>query len=299
MTEIAFIDALELRSHPELLQELRAEPGRHRERRVVALKSAEMRANEAGGFKVGGLAAVFDELSLNLGGFREQIDRGAFRKVLAGDPDVRCLFNHDPNRLLGRTTNGTLRLKEVAKGLDYEADAAPTSYAADLKVLLEREDVNQSSFAFRVARGGDSWDEDDETGALIRTIHEFSDLYDVSPVTDPAYPQTDSGLRTILDEDATEQDVRDLAAKIHRGDLEVTAAERALVDGALEKFSTVSPWTAERAARAFAQEPELAKAAAPGMRVSVEMEPVQGEVDNVLLAARRRGLRIRERTARK
>jgi HK97 family phage prohead protease len=96
------------------------------------------------GWRGGGLAAVFDDLSHNLGGFREVIDHGAFRKVLASKPDVRALFNHDANYLLGRTTAGTLRLKEVGKGLDYEFDAPATSYAADLRVLMERGDLNQS-----------------------------------------------------------------------------------------------------------------------------------------------------------
>jgi phage head maturation protease len=88
------IDALELRAHPELLAEMRAEPGKHMERRVVALTGVETRAAD-NGWRGGGLAAVFGDLSHNLGGFRERIDHGAFRKVLASKPDVRALFNHD------------------------------------------------------------------------------------------------------------------------------------------------------------------------------------------------------------
>jgi HK97 family phage prohead protease len=194
------IDPMEIRARPALLTELRDKPGQHIERRFAAL--SEVRAadeEEPGGFKFGGLAAVFDELSLNLGGFRERIDRGAFRKVLANNPDVRALFNHDPNYPLARTLApgkiGSLRIKEVGKGLDYEAIPTPTTYAQDLRVNLEAGVVSQSSFAFRIAPGGDSWDEDTETGALIRTIHEFSELFDVSPVTDPAYPKATSGLR--------------------------------------------------------------------------------------------------------
>lgn len=190
------VDPVALRRRPDLVRELRTSPGEYVERRFAPLHRVEARAAEnADGYRLGGLAAVFDEMSVNLGGFREVIKRGAFKKVLKKDPDVRCLFNHDLNLLLGRTAAGTLRLQEVPKGLDYEADAPATSYAADLRVLMERGDVTQSSFAFRIAPGGDEWDEDPETGALIRTIHEFGELYDVSPVTDPAYPAATSGLR--------------------------------------------------------------------------------------------------------
>jgi HK97 family phage prohead protease len=281
------IDPLELRSRPELLSELREHPGQHMERRVVPMTGVEARAKEDGSFRFGGLAAVFDELSQNLGGFRERIDRGAFRKVLKTDPDVRALFNHDPSRLLARTTNNTLRLKEVPKGLEYDADAAPTTYAADLRILLDRGDVDQSSFAFRIAPGGDSWDEDPETGGLIRTIHEFGELFDVSPVTDPAYTQTTSGLRSLIGDDPSHEEVRTVAHQIHRGEMEATAEQRTQIDRALEKYQDVSPWIAERVIRAVATEPDAALAAIPGMRVTVEMEPLLGEPPYRLAAAQR------------
>jgi HK97 family phage prohead protease len=217
---VRIIDPRELRANPQLVRELRAQPGEHAERRYAPMRHMETRANDDGTFRIGGLAAVYDELSVNLGGFRERIDRGAFRKVLGTNPDVRCLFNHDLNYLLGRTSSGTLRLKEVPSGLDYDADAPATSYASDLRVLMDRGDINQSSFAFRVARGGDSWDEDGDTGALIRTIHEFSDLYDVSPVTDPAYPQTTSGARSTPDEQPQHDDLADEPELVAEGDVQ-------------------------------------------------------------------------------
>lgn len=195
------VDPFELRARPSLIPELRAEPGKYVERRFAPMANVETRESDDGSYKIGGLAAVFDQLSVNLGGFREIIDRGAFRKVLASKPDVRCYINHDMNLLLGRTASDTLRLREVPKGLDYEADAPDTSYARDLRALLSRGDINQSSFAFRLAPGGDTWDEDPDTGGLIRRIHEFAFLYDVSPVADPAYPQTTSGLRSLEADD--------------------------------------------------------------------------------------------------
>lgn len=139
-----------------------------------------------------GHAAVFGKLSENLGGFREIIAPGAFDDVLKDD--VRALYNHENSLILGRTSAGTTRIGVDGDGLTYEIDPPDTSYARDLLVSLERGDVRESSFGFRVARGGDIWDED-EDGVLIRTITKVSRLYDVSPVTFPAYPDTDVAKR--------------------------------------------------------------------------------------------------------
>lgn len=143
-----------------------------------------------------GYAAVFDKLSENLGGFREQIKPGAFDDVLSDD--VRALFNHDPNLILGRTVSGTLRIFVDSEGLGYEIDPPDTQVARDLMISMERGDVNQSSFAFRIAQGGQDWSEDEE-GRVIRTITKMQRLYDVSPVTYPAYPDASVGLRGLQD----------------------------------------------------------------------------------------------------
>lgn len=163
------------------------------QRRVVPLSNVEVR-EAAEGFVVEGHAAVFDALSDDLGGFREQIKRGAFKKVL-GD-DVRFLVNHNPDLLLARTTNNTLRLKEDPTGLHIEADIAPTTAGNDLRILLDRGDMDQMSFAFSMHGGSDTWDED-EDGGLIRTINRFGALFDASAVTYPAYPQTDIQLNSV------------------------------------------------------------------------------------------------------
>lgn len=141
-----------------------------------------------------GYAAKFDVMSENLGGFREQIAPGAFADVLKDD--VRALFNHDANQVLGRTTAGTLRIAQDSTGLYYEVDLPDTQAARDLVISIERGDVSQSSFAFRVAPNGDSWDEN-EDGVIVRTITRFARLYDVSPVTYPAYPDATVGMRSL------------------------------------------------------------------------------------------------------
>lgn len=148
-----------------------------------------------GSWQIAGLGVIYNSLSENLGGFREIIRPGAATDVLAGSPDIRGLFNHDPNLVLGRTVSGTMTVTETDGGVEYLIDPPDTSYARDLRELLDRGDVSQSSFAFRVASDGYHWDEDEETGALVRVITNFSGLYDMSPVTYPAYRETVSGTR--------------------------------------------------------------------------------------------------------
>lgn len=135
-----------------------------------------------------GHATVFDQLSHDLGGFRERVQRGAFRKVLDANADVAALINHDPNLVLARTRPGTLQLREDPRGLHAWIDAADTTYARDLRVSVDRGDVDSMSFGFTVR--SDKWTKDTD-GQVIRTITEIGDLLDVSVVTFPAYPQTD------------------------------------------------------------------------------------------------------------
>ena len=132
---------------------------------------------------VTGHAAIFGQLSEDLGGFKEKIKVGAFDGVLKND--VRAFFNHDPNFLLARTTSGTLKLAVDKVGLSYSFEVPDTTAGRDLVISMERGDITQSSFAFMVEK--DSWSEQD--GQEIRTIEKVGRLFDVSPVSIPAYPQ--------------------------------------------------------------------------------------------------------------
>jgi hypothetical protein len=143
--------------------------------------------------KIVGYAAIFNSMSEELGGFYEIIKPGAFKDSLKND--VRALLNHDPNFVLGRTKSGTLRLKEDQKGLYVEIDVPETSWAKDLLTSIKRGDINQMSFGFRVIE--DDWSEKD--GKLIRTLKKV-DLFDVSIVTFPAYPQTEAQVRASIKE---------------------------------------------------------------------------------------------------
>ena len=138
-----------------------------------------------GSTTITGHAAVFNQLSGDLGGFREIIAENAFENVL--NDDVRALINHDPSLLLARTTSGTLNLEQTKKGIQYSFDVPDTTYGRDLIISMERGDITQSSFAFTIE--DDSW-ETTEDGE-VRTINKVKQLYDVSPVTYPAYPDAD------------------------------------------------------------------------------------------------------------
>ena len=164
-----------------------------REIRILADAGFEIRGKKGDARSIRGYAAIFNTLSENLGGFREQIAPGAFDDCM--ENDVRALINHDANLILGRTTSKTLALSQDAKGLVYEAQLPDTSYANDLAASMVRGDITQSSFAFNVAAGGDDWTEDPDTGQTIRTVKKIARLYDVSPVTYPAYTDASAGLR--------------------------------------------------------------------------------------------------------
>lgn len=146
--------------------------------------------------RIVGHAAVFNSLSENLGGFREIIAPGAFSDAIRTD-DVRALFNHDPNKILGRNKakpEPTMMLEEDATGLRMEIQPPDTSYARDLVVSMKRGDVSQSSFQFTTL--DDKWETRD--GIMVRTVLKVKRLWDVSPVTFPAYPDADSGVRSSL-----------------------------------------------------------------------------------------------------
>lgn len=156
-------------------------------------EKVEVRSNEEGKKVIVGYAAKFNVLSNDLFGFKEKIDRHAFDNVL--NDDTRALFNHDPNYVLGRTKNGTLKLIVDDIGLRYEITPPDTTWANDLLKSMERGDINQSSFAFTLDYNdpeAEEWEFDEANNTYIRTIKKIKRLYDVSPVTYPAYEQTES-----------------------------------------------------------------------------------------------------------
>jgi len=148
---------------------------------------------------VDGYAAKFN--SITVIGFywpyEEEIATGAFDDIL--NDDVRCLFNHDPNYILARSnkSKGTLKLSIDEVGLKYEYDSPDRSFADDLLDAIDKGDVSQSSFAFKIKE--EKWTVGDSSKGILdkRTILKFEKLYDVSPVTYPAYADTEVAARSL------------------------------------------------------------------------------------------------------
>ncbi|WP_418003351.1 HK97 family phage prohead protease [Mycobacterium sp. PDNC021] len=168
----------------------------------------EVRA-DAGARTIGGYAAKFNRMSQNLGGFVERIDPAFFNKSRGdGWPDVIARYNHDDNMVLGTSKARTLRLSVDGTGLMYEADLPPSR--TDVYELVQRGDVNQSSFAFYTLE--DDWGVTDQ-GFPLRTLVSGK-LVDVAPVNTPAYVDTSVGLRSLAAKfDAPLEEVQKLASR--------------------------------------------------------------------------------------
>lgn len=144
---------------------------------------------------IGGYAAKFvPAISQNLGGFKEQINPGAFnRSASQGWPDVQARYNHEDSMLIGSTGGNSLRLAVDNVGLQYEVDMLDDYMSQRIYKLVQRGDVRQSSFAF--IADDDEWSTDD-TGFPLRTLQQVR-LIDVAPVNAPAYLDTTAAVRSL------------------------------------------------------------------------------------------------------
>lgn len=169
----------------------------------------EIRINESdGGTCIEGHAAVFDSWSETLGGifpFKEKVRKGAFEESIGRD-DIRALFNHDPNYVLGRNRAGTLELVEDDVGLRVRITPPDTSWARDITTSIRRGDISQMSIGFVVE--DDEWSSKD--GIDTRELKKVR-LFDVSPVTFPAYTATDVGVRAMQEYDVYKTEQRKVA----------------------------------------------------------------------------------------
>jgi HK97 family phage prohead protease len=135
---------------------------------------------------ISGYAVRYNELSSDLGGFKELVAVGAVTESLKNNPDVMCLWSHDTRAVLGRTKSKTLTLTEDAQGLRFSCVLPPNSQGSDLAVSIDRGDVDGVSFGFVCDE--DTWAAD-ESGNVIRTLVAVS-IFEVSPCIFPAYPTT-------------------------------------------------------------------------------------------------------------
>jgi HK97 family phage prohead protease len=152
----------------------------------------ELRA-EVTGNKLVGHAAVFGQYA-ELPGHLEALHRSAFDAVRSdAGTDVRALFNHDPSKLLGRQSSGTLRWSVDSEGLPFELDLPDTSVGRDVRELAARGDLSGASFGF--VPGRDEWSQIE--GRQLRTHTSVARLVDLSVVTFPAYAGTSVMLRSL------------------------------------------------------------------------------------------------------
>ncbi|HLZ08961.1 MAG TPA: HK97 family phage prohead protease [Chloroflexota bacterium] len=200
---------------------------------IRVFRGAQIRAKAGDKPGIEGYAAVFNELSVPLWGFRERIMPGAFARALREDQDVRALMNHDPNLVLGRSKSGTLTMREDAKGLFFSCDLPDTQAARDLHALVSRGDIDQCSFGFNVTK--QTWIDEKNADGTMQSIRELNDvdLFDVSAVTYPAYPQTTVDARALWP-DGVPEEVRshspELRAKTKKVDgVELPASSFAFV----------------------------------------------------------------------
>jgi HK97 family phage prohead protease len=168
-----------------------------REFREAPIEDQEVTASgdPEAAFITRGYAAVYNRKSLDLGGFQEIIEAGAFNDVLDADPHVLLLRDHAPGTELASTRSAKfpLELRTDPRGLHFYAKAVDTTDAQDLKKRMLGGLTNQASFAFTV--DSDTWEirnEGKDSEQIIRTIHKVGELFDVTITAMGAYPQTSS-----------------------------------------------------------------------------------------------------------
>ena len=182
---------------PDSLKEMASEQ-RSTEQRTATVDVADVHTE---GRTLYGYAALYGVESRDLGGFRERIEPGAFREVLAADPDTYLTLNHSQDKVLARTHSGTLRLRDEARGLAFEADLGDGPTAQDVRDQVRRGDVTGASFRFKVAPNGERWEGE------RRSLTRIGSLIDISLATVPAYDGPRVELRSAPEDNQSEEAV--------------------------------------------------------------------------------------------
>ena len=173
--------------------------------------------------EIGGIAAVVNSVT-DLGYFEEVITPGAFDYALSREYDIRCLFNHEAELILGRTKADTCKVFVNADGnLEYTwvPDYENPTHMSVVRSIM-RGDITQSSFAFTIKE--QTWTDSTKYGTMgKRTITMIDELFDVSPVTYPAYSDTEADARSII--------------KMRDEELQIKAAEQSQIDADILKVA--------------------------------------------------------------
>lgn len=182
------------------------------------IPATELRAvrNDDGTRTISGYAAKFNTLSNDIG-FFEMIAPGAFTRTLQSNQDVVCVRDHDTSILFGRTSSKTLSVEQDSVGLKFTCSLPSTTQASDIIALIDRGDIADCSFRFVCNK--DDWNISAD-GLQVRTLLDV-DLFDVSVVTYPAYPDTSVAVRNAPPE------VRSALEKLAKRDDDDTTTEEA------------------------------------------------------------------------
>lgn len=191
-------------------------------------KKIELRANkiqeirstgETDNQSVEGYGIVYDQETELFPGFFEKMSKGAFKRNILNGLTIKSYFNHDSAKILSTTdSNPPLSLREDDNGIYYISPIPPTSYGEDLKINLKRNNVSGSSFAFIVT--DEDWEERSD-GTIHRNIKE-GELFEIGPVTDPAYVQTSASLHSVKEIYEKRKKTNEDEAEKIRGELKET-----------------------------------------------------------------------------
>ena len=164
------------------------------EYRTNLSESVEVRQTEDGEVYIEGRGIVFNKDSDNLGGFVERILPEAVEEL--DWKDVYSFINHNPDHVMGRTKSGTMSVEVRKDGVYYSVK--PPKGATQFIENIQRGDIDGSSFSFRVAPDGDTWEERSD-GTVLRTVKKFLTVKEIGAVVSPAYPQAtaDVALRSL------------------------------------------------------------------------------------------------------
>jgi HK97 family phage prohead protease len=208
-----------------------------KELRYMPFEEWELREEANKPPKLVGYASVFNQEAEIFGLWREKVAPGAFKRTIA-QADIRALWNHNTDLVLGRNKANppTLSLKEDDHGLKVEIIPPDTQAGRDAVTSIKRGDVSQMSISFQIVK--QEWFTPDDKKVLpLRTISEMK-LFEVSPVTFPAFEQTTISARSVM-EPETENDPREqalfLSLEADHG-LELTTEQRQIIAKAVELY---------------------------------------------------------------
>jgi hypothetical protein len=229
-----------------------------RELRYIPFEGFEVREDGDKPAQLVGTASVFNQEVEIFGMWREMTKKGAYKKTIQ-ENDIRALWNHNADLVLGRNKAGTLALREDEKGLQVEITPPDTQAGRDAMTSIKRGDVSQMSIAFYVVK--EEWlNPKDRKELPLRTIIEAK-LLEVSPVTFPAFEQTSISARSglILPDGEIDplEDARRLLRCAERG-MKLTNEQRAILSAAVELYQPylLEPEPIKATTREAGPEPE-------------------------------------------